>query len=217
MLGDAKLTPGSDYTVVYPDRSSDAGTYRVDVVGVGGFVGQASAEFTIAPKKATPKLALFSKSCTYTGKARRPSLKVSVGSKKLLQSEYVAKYTRNVSVGVAKVSVSLTGNYTGSRSATFKIVPRRPVIEKVSPGNRSFTVKWDKSASQSSGYKLRYSTASDFANAKTVNVSGASATKRTIRKLKPATTYYVRVQRYKRSGATTCLSDWSLTSVVRTL
>ena len=59
---------------------------------------------------------------TYTGKAIRQSLTVTLASTKLRQgTDYTVRYQHNRNVGTAKVIVTGTGNYTGTVSALFKI------------------------------------------------------------------------------------------------
>lgn len=59
---------------------------------------------------------------TYTGKAIRQSLTVTLASTKLRQgTDYTVRYQHNRNVGTAKVIVTGTGNYTGTVSAFFKI------------------------------------------------------------------------------------------------
>lgn len=64
---------------------------------------------------------------TYDGTEKKPKLAVSCGNMTLVEGEdYVATYSNNVSVGTAKVILSegSNGNYTGTKTVTFKIVQR---------------------------------------------------------------------------------------------
>ena len=59
---------------------------------------------------------------TYTGKARTPNPVVKVGGKTLAKgTDYTVSYKNNTNVGTATVTITGKGNYTGTKSATFKI------------------------------------------------------------------------------------------------
>ena len=59
----------------------------------------------------------------WTGKEIRPSVTVTYGGTKLVAgTDYDVSYQNNVNVGTATITLEGKGNYTGSKSATFKIV-----------------------------------------------------------------------------------------------
>ena len=60
----------------------------------------------------------------YTGKAIKPALKVTYNGKSLKQgTDYTLSYANNVKVGTATVTITGIGAYSGTKTATFKIVP----------------------------------------------------------------------------------------------
>lgn len=60
---------------------------------------------------------------TYTGAAIEPKPTVSVGDTVLVEgTDYTLAYANNVDAGVATITITGIGNYTGTRTATFSIV-----------------------------------------------------------------------------------------------
>ncbi len=94
-----------------------------------------------------------------------------------------------------------------------------PGIKKVTKNAKSITVELKalkkKQLKKVTGYEIQYSTKSDFSDAKTVKVNKAKTTKKTIKKLKKGTTYFVRV-RYFKKGAAKPYSNWSKIKKVKT-
>ena len=65
---------------------------------------------------------LSATSYIYDGKAKTPGVTVKDGTKTLVNgTDYSVKYSNNVNVGTATVTVTGKGNYTGSKSTNFKI------------------------------------------------------------------------------------------------
>ncbi len=69
---------------------------------------------------------------TYAGKALKPTPKVTCAGKTFTEgTDYTVSYKNNVNVGTATITVTGKGNYSGTKSATFKIAARSttPTIE----------------------------------------------------------------------------------------
>ena len=65
---------------------------------------------------------LSATSYIYDGKAKTPGVTVKDGTKPLVNgTDSTVKYSNNVNVGTATVTVTGKGNYTGSKSTNFKI------------------------------------------------------------------------------------------------
>ena len=106
--------------------------------------------------------------------------------------------------------MKLKGNYSGSKTAKFKINPKGTSLNKPKPGKKKMTVTWKKQAAQTTGYQIQYSTYSSFKKGcKIQTVSGAKKTKTTIKKLKAKKKYYVRIRTYKTVAGTKYYSAWS--------
>lgn len=215
--------PAGGYALTYARNGkattdfTSAGTIDVTVSGKGNYAGTLSLSFTIAPKAVTPKVSLSASSFVYTGKAQKPSVTVKVGSTKLTTSQYSLTWSKDVkSVGAHSVKVTLKGNYQGSKSASYKIVPKGTAITKLTPSSKAISVSWTKQATQTTGYEVQYATAKTFKGAKTVTVANAKTTSKKILKLTAQKTYYVRVRTYKVVWSTTYYSAWSAAESAKT-
>jgi len=112
------------------------------------------------------------------------------------------------------IKVRLKGNYSGSKSVTFKINPKGTKLGKLSPSTKKLKVTWKKqtakmSTSAITGYQVQYGTSSSFSGAKKVTIKGCKTASKTIGKLKSGKKYYVRVRTYKKVGGKTYYSPWS--------
>lgn len=93
---------------------------------------------------------------TYTGKARKPSVKIYDGSYKLVKgTDYTLSYKNNKEIGTASVTIKGKGKYTGSKTIKFDIVPKKPTL-KVSEKNGKITLKWSEVAGADK-YQVYYS------------------------------------------------------------
>ncbi len=161
----------------------------------------------------------------WTGKALKPSVVVKLGGKTLrVDKDYTVAFKRNKNVGTATVAITGKGAYTGSKFATFKIVPKGVVAEgKVKFGKKSFTVKWSKPSKsalkQTTGYQVRYSLKKSMkrATVKTVKATSSAGKKCTLKvsKLKGGKKYYIQVRTYKKVAGKTYYSGWSKTKTVK--
>lgn len=155
---------------------------------------------------------------SYTGKAQKPVPTVKVNGKTLqAKADYTVGYKNNTNVGKATVTISGTGDYTGTITKTFTINPKSTSISKVTKGKKSFKVSWKKVSSQASGYQIQYATNSKFTKGKkTVTIKSYKSTSKTVKKLKAKKKYYVKVRTYKKVGNVTYYSGWSKYKTVKT-
>ena len=80
----------------------------------------------------------------YTGKAIEPTVKVTFGGKTLVQgTDYTVRYSNNTDIGTATVIITGRGKYTGTKTATFKIIPPGPAISAVTNCSTYVKVTWD--------------------------------------------------------------------------
>ena len=209
--GETTLTEGKDYTVTWPETSINAGMYRVTVDLKGSYSGMASKKYKIAPKTITPAVTLSPTAFVYNGKVRKPAVTVKNGSTKLAASNYTVTYSSGrKNPGAYKITVTMKGNYSGTKTVSFKINPKGTALVSLTPASKKMTVKWKKQATQTTGYQIQYATDSKFTkNKKTVTVKGASATSKTITKLTGGKKYYVRIRTYKTVSKVNYYSSWS--------
>ena len=99
----------------------------------------------------------------------------------------------------------------------FIINPKGTSISKLSKAKKSFTVKWKKQNTQTTGYRLIYSMNSKFKTGnKYVMITSNKTTSKSIKKLKAKKKYYIRICTYKTVGGTKYYSGWSSVKSVTT-
>lgn len=171
---------------------------------------------------AAPKTVKLSKtSVTYTGKALKPTVTVlDTEGKKIDSTNYGVNYTNNKQVGKATVTVTFRGNYAtyGTKSVTFKILPKNTSVKKLTKGKKQLKVTWNAQKTQTTGYQIQYSTSKKFTSktTKTVTIKKNKTTAATIKKLKAKKTYYVRIRTYKTVKKVNYVSSWSAVKSIKT-
>ena len=134
----------------------------------------------------------------YTGKQIKPNITVKSGKTTLKKNiDYTVSYKNNIKTGKATVKITGKGNYTGSITKTFYIVPKAPTGLKLTTRKKNIKVSYKKSTG-ASGYQIAYST-SKSKGFKYITVNSKTASK-VIKKLKSKKKYYVKVRAYKTVG-----------------
>ncbi|MDE6659781.1 MAG: fibronectin type III domain-containing protein [Eubacterium sp.] len=175
------------------------------------------AKKTSSTINAVKTITLSKTSYVYNGEAQKPSATVKDSKgKKIASSNYTVKYSNNKNVGIATVTITFKGNYSGIVKKTFTIKPKATTLSKVTAGKKKFTVKWKKQTTQTTGYQIQYSTNSKFTSAKTITASNSKTISKTVSKLKAKKKYYVRVRTYKIVGKTKICSSWSIAKSIKT-
>ena len=136
-----------------------------------------------------------------TGKKITPTLVVknSAGKKLKAGTAYTLKYTGNrKNLGTCKVTVTFIGNYSGSKTLKFRIVPAAAKTVKATVSGKNVTVNWSKVAGGDK-YVVYYSTAKDSGYKK---AGTTDKTTLTVKNLKAGTYYFkVRAVRVLDSGS----------------
>lgn len=148
---------------------------------------------------------------TYNGKTKKPKLIIKDSKGKTIPSKY---YTVNgtksaKNVGKYELKVVFKGNYSGTKTLTFKINPPKTTVSKLTAKTKSLKVSITKKSSGVTGYQIQYSTSKSFKNAKIKTITSYKTTSYTIKKLSAKKTYYVRVRTYKTVDGKKFYSDWS--------
>ncbi len=154
---------------------------------------------------------------TYNGKAKKPTVTVKDAKGNLIDPEnYTLKYSNNKQVGTAKVKITFKGDYSGSKTLKFQILPKKTAIQKLTAGTKAFKATW-KQISSGDGYQLQYSTNKSFSkNVKTITIKDASVTARTVKNLQSGKTYYVRIRTLQVVDSKTYCAAWSKAVKVKT-
>gem|GEM_PF-1769176 len=175
------LKSGTDYTLSYVDNKN-AGTGKVVASGIGNFTGTVSGTFTINQRSIGNASIASIADVTYTGSAIEPAVTVTDGSKTLKKgTDYKVSYSNNTNAGTATVNIEGIGNYTGSKSASFKIVASSAnfTVETIASQQYDGTAKTpavtvkdgDKTLSVNTDYTLDYKNNTNAGTA-TVIVNG---------------------------------------------
>ena len=150
----------------------------------------------ISIKKLTVKIDTSKK--TYTGKKLSTSVKVYKDGKKLKNNkDYVVTYKNNIKTGKATVTVKGIGNYTGTISKNFYIVPQKEKIKSVlfnAKGTKA-TITWKKDK-MASGYAIYMSTSKNGKYKKIKTITKNSITTYTAKNLNSKKTYYFKISSY---------------------
>ena len=120
------LKLNEDYTVTY-SNNTNAGTAEILIQpkDTTKYSGEKKLTFTIKPVDIN-NLELKISEKTYKGIAQRPDVSLYFNGKRLTRSKdyHVGHYKNNMDVGTATCLVKGDGNFTGSRTAEFKINPK---------------------------------------------------------------------------------------------
>jgi hypothetical protein len=177
---------------------------KMDDLGVIRDVTPTTKSVSGATVKAVPNK-------TYAGKAIKPTLTVKVGGVTLKSgTDYTLSYANNTKPGKATITITGKGNYNGTKSVTFIIVPKKAALSSVkSPAAKQLKATWKKDTG-ATGYEVQYALDKKFKKSKkTVRITKNKTVTTTIKKLKSDKTYYVHVRSYKTIGGKKYYGDWS--------
>ncbi|MBQ6326532.1 MAG: leucine-rich repeat protein [Clostridia bacterium] len=133
-LGDATLSPGSDYQVTFSDNVN-AGTAHISVTGLGNYEGTLEGTLTILPADLSAAV-VTGGPALYTGAAIAVDVTVTLGDATLSPgSDYQVTFSDNVNAGTAHISVTGLGNYTGSAGGAFAIIDPQELTTLNLPAN----------------------------------------------------------------------------------
>ena len=105
-------------------------------------------------KEIAEDITLEAVSYVYDGTEKTPAVTVKDGETILAEgTDYTVEYADNAEVGTAAVTVTLIGNYIGTKTTTFKIVPARAVISAVANVTGGVKLTW-KEAAGAGGYEV---------------------------------------------------------------
>ena len=196
------------YTLTY-ENNTDAGeaavkaafVYEEDAVTV-------SASFSIeATSISEGNISVEQETYNYDAEAKEPEVTLSVGETVLVkEKDYTLSYENNIRIGTATITVTGTGNYTGVKTAAFKIQLKTPSIKtkctygvnKIAHGKVAGATGYQvaRSKNVSSGYKVIKTVSGEKAGIITNAVAFQS-------------TYYYKVRAYAKVDGKTFFSKWT--------
>ncbi|MCQ2528738.1 MAG: DUF4214 domain-containing protein [Saccharofermentans sp.] len=124
LFGRNILEEGVDYDVEY-QNNTNAGTATAVITGKGNFTGSVSEDFVIAQAEITPAVVSLDKTeYEFTGEGIEVVPEVTLDGVTLVQDvDYVVTYKNNETVGSATAIITGVGNYRGTVTTNFSIVP----------------------------------------------------------------------------------------------
>ena len=156
---------------------------------------------------------------TYNGSVKTPTVTVkdSEGNKLEKNVDYTVSYASGrKKVGKYTVKITFKGNYSGTVSKTFKIIPKTTKLTSLTKATKAFTAKWSKQSTQVTGYQIQYARNKSFSGASLKTVTSYKTTSLKVTGLKAKTKYYVRVRTYKTVNGVKYYSNWSAYKTVTT-
>ena len=219
------LKVNTDYTVAYSGGRKDAGTYYVTVTMKGNYSGSKKLSYSIARADISRcKVSLSKKSYTYNGKVNKPCPIIKDANDNTLTNGKHYTYslsTNGKSVGKHTITVTLKGNYKGSRKLSYIINPKKTSIKDITAGSKSMSVKINNKVDSITGYQIMYSSKKNFSTNKIkTEVMSKSELKKSTKTVKISglaskRTYYVKVRTYKTVGGVKYYSGWSSVGKVK--
>ena len=170
-------------------------------------------------KKRTPKVVKLSKTkYVYDGKTKNPGVIVLDGDGNRVSSDHytVSYQAGRKKVGQYHVNVKMKNKYCGSKTLSFKIVPKATKIIQVIKKKKALSISWKKQKKQVSGYQIQVSTSRKFKSKKTKNISGMKKNSTTVSKLKSRKKYYIRIRTWKKKNRKKYYSAWSKVKIGKT-
>ena len=200
--GSLVLKKDTDYYIAAYYSNVNAGKAKVVIKGKGtNFTGRVVKEYTIRPKNISNLTVGSITNKTYTGSYIKPAVVVKNGSTKLKSgTHYTLTYANNKNVGTATVTIKGKGNFTGTKTVKFNIVPKKATISSVkSTAKKTAQVKWGK-VTGAGGYKIQFCRTSSFKSGVITVTASSALNSITTNKLVSGRKYYVRVCAYKGSN-----------------
>lgn len=218
---DAKgnVIAASEYKTFYKNNVN-VGKATVSVVPTeeSKYAGTTSIEFNITAKSISAAKTSKMINYLYNGKARtQKNLRVVVG-KNVLEAgkDYTVKYANNKNIGFATITITGKGNYKGTKTAKFKVVPNKLKAVTVKSPSRKLVKITVTPVTADKAQKVRYQYQFKVKGAsKWTTKYSAKSTLTLGKSVKSGKTYQVRVREYKGSGKTFVPGAYSAVKTIK--
>lgn len=217
---------GTDTPAATTGNTSSTGTTTTSTTSTSSSTGSTSStantgivtgSYTIETKdakslyKKTNGISVSSVSSkTYTGKAITPEITVTddaLGTVLSSSTDYTRTDSNNTTPGTAQISLAFKGNYTGTINISYKILPKKTSISKVTAGKKKATVTYKK-VSGITGYQIKCGT--NRSVTKGTKTKTTTKTKYTMKSLKKGKRYYFKIRTYfTTASGSKVYSSWS--------
>ena len=143
------LQEGRDYSMTYQNNSGITMTRTSKASWTmkfyGDYKGSITKQFRIKAFDISNATVTGVKDKAYTGSAITQTFSVKIGNTVINPKEYSVKYTNNIKPGVAKITITGTNNFYGTKSVTFNIRPAKVKGLKASgETTKSLKLTWTK-------------------------------------------------------------------------
>ena len=214
-FGGKVLQEGKDYTISYRNNLN-VGVTTVIATGMGDYTGYTSKNFTITKRALAGGTVSVASSVSFTGSNITPSVTVKVAGRTLTSgTDYTVSYSNNKNVGTSNVYVYGKGNYSGSLSAKFDIVPAKQQIQKLETKYKGFYIDWAQKGS-ATGYDVEYSVNANMSGAVSKHLTANKPDTLTVSGLSGDKVYYVRVRSYTNVNGKVYYGAWSDVKSIKT-
>ena len=214
-FGGKVLQEGKDYTISYRNNLN-VGVTTVIATGMGDYTGYTSKNFTITKRAMAGGTVSVASSVSFTGSNITPSVTVKVAGRTLTSgTDYTVSYSNNKNVGTASVYVYGKGNYSGTLSAKFDILPAKQQIQKLETRYKGFYIDWAQKGS-ATGYDVEYSVNANMNGAASRHLTANKPDTLTVSGLAGDKTYYVRVRSYTNRNGKVYYGAWSDIKSIKT-
>ena len=189
---------GRGWTLV-KKATSKADGYKAHICTKCG--GESTSKIVI---KRISSVKLSQAAYTYDNKVHKPGVVVKdSGGKVIPATKYTVTYPNTKSIGKVIVKITFKGEYSGTSSRSFKIVPKASAITRTQNTASGIKITWSKSTN-AGGYLIqrkkgngRYVTIKTIKSNKTLSYIDTATNKQGVR-------YAYRVQAYKTVSGVTC-------------
>ena len=218
----SQLIFGKDYTVTYKNNIN-VGTAQIVIEGNGDYIGTKTVDFQITPFDAS-KLSTTLKGkdgniyrAIYTKKAikLKTAFRIATtnnGQNVYLQpkegTDYTVRFENNKKIGTANIIYTFKGNYTGTLTKKFHIVPPTTKVTSVKKSGSKLVIKWKK-ISSCNRYELYRATSKNGKYKKIATIMGKNQCIYKDKKAKKGKKYYYKVKACKKVNGTIYKSDFS--------
>lgn len=205
------FTNGTDYSVTYPQASTNAGSAYSVLVEMKNEYYDVHEIFSyeITPKNISELNATLSATTVAYGK--KPTAKISG----LTQGKDFVCEILYDDVGKQKATLRGIGNYTGEKTVTFTVVPvaiSGLKVEKATASSLKFS--WEKDKSGETDYYQIY----DVKSKKVIATIGSDNLSYTVKNLKAGTAYSFKIRGYSKEDGEKFYGSWkSITGITKTV
>ena len=150
-FGDKVLVKDTDYLLSYDENIDVEDDAAVIITGIGNFKGETYKSFDIVPKDIAEIEIPDPESVVYDGSSHNVSITVTYNGFELKSTDYNKSSGRYTDAGTYDIELTGKGNYTGSKTVHFTILPKpiadfkidtiNDVIYTGSPLTPSFQIK----------------------------------------------------------------------------